>query len=209
MTFSKLINAFLISKLLLACIIKTRLLYLIKFADYGWKIYGPLEMRVDKETCKEQWIVESTNVLQHPDKGIDVSLIDIVLLVNFEVLFEEYTLTGALSIVWSKIFIMRAREEVILHYVWEDTEEVVLKLQYVLLNERLEDHWTTWSERYPDVVKKVVDGILVVWAIEIVTDDNLLYCELLKPPIEVLLCRACNIWWVTSWFWVIRASQET
>ena len=55
-------------------------------------------MRVDWETDEEQRIVESTNVLQHPDKGIDVSFVHIVLFFDLEVLREIYSLAGALSL---------------------------------------------------------------------------------------------------------------
>jgi hypothetical protein len=47
MPFGALIKTLLISKGLSTCIITTRLLYLIELADYGRKIYGALEMRVD------------------------------------------------------------------------------------------------------------------------------------------------------------------
>jgi len=93
-------------------------------------------MRVDQETAEEKWIVEPTDILKHSDKGIDISFINIVLFVDFEILCKKYAFAGALSIVWSEVFVVRAREKVILHYVWEDTEKVILKLQNVLFNER-------------------------------------------------------------------------
>ena len=93
-------------------------------------------MREDKETAKEQWIIEPTDILKHSDKGIDVSFIYIVLFVDLEILCKKYAFTGTLSVVWSEVFVVGAREKVIFHYIWEDTEKVILKLQNVLLNER-------------------------------------------------------------------------
>lgn len=47
MPFGDLMKTLLISKGLSTSIITTRLLYLIELANYGRKIYGALEMRVD------------------------------------------------------------------------------------------------------------------------------------------------------------------
>ena len=83
---------------------------------------------------------------------------------------------------------MRTRVKVVLDDVREKTKKVILELQKILLDERLEDHRTAWGQRYPDIIQEIVNRIHIIRAVKVVANHDLLDSDLLKPLVELLVC---------------------
>ena len=82
-------------------------------------------MRIDHQSCEKQRVIKATNILEYTNKGIDLPLVNVVLLVHLEVLRKEFTLSRPLFVVRCEILIVRSLVEIISFFSIEQTEIVI------------------------------------------------------------------------------------
>lgn len=59
-------------------------LYLIEFTNERAKEDRVRKLRVEKETDKVEWIIETTDCLEDASNGVDLPLVDVVLTIKLE-----------------------------------------------------------------------------------------------------------------------------
>jgi hypothetical protein len=109
------------------------LLNLVKLRYEGGEDDGALEFGVEEETHEEERVVEATHVFKHAHHRVDISSVDVHLLVHLEHLEEVEALAWACVGLGHQVSRLTELVEVVVALGVEETEEVVVELEGILL----------------------------------------------------------------------------
>jgi hypothetical protein len=112
--------------------------------------------------------------LEDSSDGVDLSLVDIIFLVQNDVLTEECAFTWSLLIIGCEVGVLVDLIENVVMSCVEEPEQVIREPHFILLNKGLVDDTSSVLQVDPDVVEEVVDRLRVVPYVEVLGCEDLL-----------------------------------